>query len=54
MDIKPAYKGDPGIRRVSRGSVSKPSDPSGTAYKITAANQAPRIVKRGSVSHPRG
>lgn len=52
MARTPAYKADPGLRRVSRGSISKPSDPSGTAYKLTAANATPRVVTRGTVSHP--
>lgn len=52
-DIKTSFKSDPGLRRVSRGSVSRPSDPKGTAYKRLAKDATPTTVSRGSVSHPR-
>lgn len=39
-------------RRVSRGSVSRPSDPKGFAGTRLAQDATPRVVSRGSVSHP--
>lgn len=53
-DIKAAYKTDKAPRRVSRGSVSKPSDPRGAKLGRLVADATPRVVSRGSVSHPRG
>ena len=53
-DIPVRLQSDPGLRRVSRGSVSKPSDPKGTSYKRLAADATPKVVSRGSVSKPRG
>lgn len=52
MARKPAYKSDPPLRRVSRGSVSHPSDPKGTAYTRLAQDATPTVVTRGTVSHP--
>lgn len=50
---KPAYKSDPGLTRVSRGSVSKPSDPGTPRYRTFPEDATPKRVSRGSVSHPK-
>lgn len=49
---KPAYKSDPGLKRVSRGSVSHPSDPNVKSFRRFPADATPKRVSRGSVSHP--
>lgn len=51
--VKPRFKSDPPLRRVSRGSVSHPTDVRTTSYKRLAQDATPTVVNRGSVSHPR-
>jgi hypothetical protein len=50
---KPRFVKDPPLRRVSRGSVSHPSDVRTPAYKRLAQDATPTVVSRGTVSHPR-
>lgn len=40
-------------RRVSRGSVSRPSDPKGTKLTRLAQDATPHVVSRGTVSRPK-
>jgi hypothetical protein len=54
MAQKPAYKSSIAPTRVSSGSVSKPKGVAPkSAGKFDAENATPRIVSRGTVSHPK-